>query len=392
MRNRLIVLAFLLASCAGVPPAPTAPSALPAPPPTAPAPPLAAPAPPPTVPAPPLAAPAPPPTALPAPAPPPAAALPVPPPTAPAPPQIVNVIVFPGGFNWPIWVAQEKGLFAKNGLEVKITPTPSSVFQLTNLIDGKFDIAMTAIDNLIAYREGQGEAPRLGPDLFAFMGGDNGFLRLVTVPEVGNYRELHGKALSVDALTTGYAFVLFEILARNRMQKDRDYTVVTAGGVLQRFQALMEKKHAGTLLLSPFEVQAEAKGFHRLANAIDVLGRYQGLVGGARKSWAEQNRDAVVGYIRAYSDAVDWLYDPTNRDEALAIFMKNLPGASAPAALTAYGILLGSTEGFQRKAKIDMEGVKTVLALRSKYGQPRKSLSDPSPYYDPSFYDAAMKR
>src|SRR2546427_6752042 len=200
-------------------------------------------------------------------------------------PKPVNVIVFPGGFNWPIWVAQERGLFAKNGIEVKVTPTPSSVFQLTNLIDGKFDIAMTAIDNLIAYREGQGEVPRLGPDLFAFMGGDNGFLRLVTVPEVGNYRELHGKALSVDALTTGDAFVLFEILARNRMQKDRDYTVVTAGGVLQRFQALMEKKHAGTLLLSPFEVQAEAKGFHRLANAIDVLGRYNGFVVGARKSW-----------------------------------------------------------------------------------------------------------
>jgi hypothetical protein len=39
-----------------------------------------------------------------------------------------------------------------------------------------------------------------------------------------------------------------------------------------------------------------------------------------------------------------------------------------------------------------MEGVKTVLALRSKYGQPRKALSDPSPYYDPSFYDAAMRR
>ncbi len=379
MRNRLIagVLASLLASCAGVPPVPTTPSALPAPPPAAPAPPPAA------------ALPVPPPAA---PVPPPAAALPVPPSVAPAPPQIVNVIVFPGGFNWPIWVAQEKGLFAKNGLEVKITPTPSSVFQLTNLIDGKFDIAMTAIDNLIAYREGQGEVSKLGPDLFAFMGGDNGFLRLVTVPEVRNYRELHGKALSVDALTTGYAFVLFEILARNRMQKDRDYTVVTAGGVLQRFQALMEKKHAGTLLLSPFEVQAEAKGFNRLANAIDVLGRYQGLVGGARKSWAEQNRDAVVRYIRAFSDAVDWLYDPTNRDEALAIFMKNLPAASAQGALTAYGILLGSTEGFQRKAKIDMEGVKTVLALRSKYGQPRKFLSDPSPYYDPSFYDAAMRR
>src|SRR2546422_3011109 len=67
----------------------------------------------------------------------------------PAPPKTVNLIVFPGGFNWPVWVAQEKGLFAKNGIEVRVTPTVSSVFQLTNLIDGKFDIAMTAIDNLI---------------------------------------------------------------------------------------------------------------------------------------------------------------------------------------------------------------------------------------------------
>ena len=40
-----------------------------------------------------------------------------------------------------------------------LTPTPNSVFQLTNLIDGKFDIAMTAIDNVVAYNENQGEAP-----------------------------------------------------------------------------------------------------------------------------------------------------------------------------------------------------------------------------------------
>ena len=71
----------------------------------------------------------------------------------------ISVIVFPGGFNWPIWVAQEKGLFDRNGIAVTVTPTPDSKFQLTNLIDGKFDIAMTAIDNVIAYMEGQGAAP-----------------------------------------------------------------------------------------------------------------------------------------------------------------------------------------------------------------------------------------
>ena len=308
------------------------------------------------------------------------------------PPKPVNLIVFPGGFNWPIWVAQEKGLFARHGIAPTVTPTPNSVFQLQGLIEGKFDIAMTAIDNLVAYREGQGEAKVQGqPDLIAFMGGDNGFLRLVTVPEVKTFNDLRGKTLSVDALTTGYAFVLREILEKNGLALDRDYKTERAGGVLQRFNALLEKKHAGTMLISPFEVQAEARGFTRLANATDQLGAYQGLVGGARKSWADANRDTVVGYIRAYTEAVDWLYDPKNRAEAIAIFRKNLPQANEQAANTAYQVLLSPKDGFQRKAQIDLKGVETVLGLRSKYGQPQKTLSDPRRYYDDRFYRAAMR-
>ena len=310
---------------------------------------------------------------------------------APAPPKPVDLIVFPGGFNWPIWVAQEKGLFARHGIEPRITPTPGSAFQLTGLIEGKFDIAMTAIDNLIAYREGQGEAKILGPDLVAFMGGDNGFLRLVAVPEVKSFADLKGKTVSVDALTTGYAFVLFELLERGGLQRDRDYQVERAGGVLQRFNALMEKKHAATLLLSPFEVQAEARGYTRLADASTMLGAYQGLVGGARKSWADANRDAVIGYIRAFSDAVDWLYQPTNKEEAIAILRKNLPAMNEPAGQAAYAVLLHPRDGFQRKARIDLEGVRTVLRLRSKYAEPQKSLTDPARYYDDRFYKTALR-
>ena len=66
------------------------------------------------------------------------------------------------------------------------------------------------------------------------------------------------------------------------------------------------------------------------------------------------------------------------------------PNATPQGALVAYGILLNPVDGFQKKAKIDLEGVRTVLALRSKYAKPHKTLKDPSVYYDPSFYDAAM--
>ena len=160
----------------------------------------------------------------------------------------LSVIVFPGGFNWPIWVAQEKGFFERSGIAVTVTPTPNSVFQLTGPIDGRFDIAHTAIDNVVAYMEGQGEAPtQATPDLTVFMGGDNGFLRLVAVPEVKTFADLKGKELSVDALTTGYAFVLRKLLEKSGLTEG-EFALVRAGGVLQRFEALLEKKHAALAL------------------------------------------------------------------------------------------------------------------------------------------------
>ena len=302
----------------------------------------------------------------------------------------LELIVFPGGFNWPVWTAQDKGFFAANGVAVKITPTPNSVFQLTGLIQGRFDLGMTAIDNLIAYREGQGEAPVEGPDLVAVMGGDNGFLRLTSVPEVKSIGDLRGKTVSVDARTTGYAFVLFEILDRNGLREPA-YSVERAGGVLQRYQALLEKKQAATLLLSPFEVQAQARGFNVLADAVTVIGPYQGLVLGTRKSWADANRGAVVGFIRAYVQAVEWLYDPANRAEALQIFIRNQPNATQAAAETAYRVLLDPKDGFQRRAQIDLQGVAAVLAIRSKWAERKKQFQPPGAYYDASFYEQAVR-
>src|SRR5262249_13828380 len=144
----------------------------------------------------------------------------------------ISVIVF-GGFNWPIWVAQDKGYFASGGMECSPFNTPHQAFQPTKLNEGKFDIAMTAIDNVIDYMEGQGEAPtQVKPDLTVFMGGDNGFLSLVTVPEVRNVTDLKGRTVSVDARTTGYAFVLFDLM-KHKGLNDADYKVEKAGGVLQ---------------------------------------------------------------------------------------------------------------------------------------------------------------
>ncbi len=67
-------------------------------------------------------------------------------------PKPLEVIAFGGGGNWPVWAAQEMGLFAKNGIAVKLSFTPNSVEQIRNLMNGTYDLGTTAYDNVVAYQ------------------------------------------------------------------------------------------------------------------------------------------------------------------------------------------------------------------------------------------------
>ena len=303
----------------------------------------------------------------------------------------LEVIVFPGGFNWPIWAAEAQGYFADEGLEVKVTPTPNSVFQMQGLLAGKFDIAFSTVDNVVAYDEGEGEVPLpSAPDFFVFMGGQFGAARLVVSPDIHAIGDLKGKSLAVDAATTGYAFVLRKILQKGGLGES-DYTFDKVGSTSQRAQALMENKTVGTILTSPLEVLPESKGYKRLANAVDVIGPYQAVSGVARRSWAKAHAKALEGFIRAYVRGLDWLSDAKNKPEAIALYRKNIPAANEIAAGKAWQALVPGPEGFQKKAKLDMKGVETVLQLRSEFGRPQKQLTDPAKYVDESYYESALK-
>jgi len=298
----------------------------------------------------------------------------------------IEVIVFPGGFNWPLWIAEEKGFFAAERIAANLTPTPNSVFQIENLVAGKFHVAFTTFDNVVAYVEGQGEAKLAAtPDLFAFMGAQYGAVRLVARPEIRAIRDLQGKSLAVDAATTGYAFVLRKIVQLGGLS-EADYTLERVGGTAQRAQALIEGKTAATILTSPLEIAPEAKGYRRLANAVDAIGPYQAVCGAASRAWAREHAGDLMRFIRAYVAGLEWLSDDAHRDEAIAIYRKRVPQASEEGAQEAWNALVPGPEGFQRKAKIDLAGCETVLALRSEFGQPRKELRDASKYVDERYY------
>ncbi len=307
------------------------------------------------------------------------------------PPATDNVIAFPGAsVNLPAWVAERQGFFAKYGVAVKLSFTPSSAFLMSNLIDGKFDVGIFGIDNLIAYQEGQGEAKFTGtPNLVSFMGLNPGFLHLIGAPDVKTVTDLRGRQIAVDALTTGFAFVLREMIARAGMT-DADVTYVRVGGSPQRFRAVTEGKQAATLLNTPFDLQAVDRGLTRVGSAAQMLGSYHGHAVVAQRGWIAGNEAAVIGLMRAYRDAMEWLFDPRNRETVEALLVAHDAQMTPALARRTYEVLTDPKEGLFRNLAVNIEGLRTVLALRNKFGQPPMTLTDPMKYVDLGLYQKAF--
>jgi ABC-type nitrate/sulfonate/bicarbonate transport system substrate-binding protein len=301
----------------------------------------------------------------------------------------LRVIAFDGGWNLPVWAAQRQGFFEANGVSVQLSYTPTSVYLITKVLDGTFDIALGGMDNVVAYQEGQGEAKIPdNPDLFAFFGGDDGFASIVAAPGVKSFAELKGRTVSVDAMTTGYAFMVRELLARNGLG-ETDVSYVRAGGTATRYRDLIAGKQDATLLRTPFELLARERGFNQLATGLS-LGPYQGTVGLARRSWAREHEAAMIGFLRAYRAGIDWLYDRANREIAEALLVANIRDMTPALAKRSYELLLADKGGMTRDAALDIDGIRTVLQLRSKYGTPKKILEDPMKYVDLSYYEKAF--
>lgn len=311
--------------------------------------------------------------------------------SVPAAPVPVSVISFGGGFNLPLWAARDHGFFNRNAIAATLNITPGSKELFTGLMEGRHHVAVTAFDNIVAYQEGQGEVTFDPPsDFFAFMGSDDGFLSLVSTPEVKTFADLRGKTVSVDAMSNGFSFALREMLSRNGIAES-EVQWARAGGTDRRFAALMQRQHAATMLRAPFDIQAQNQGFNLLATTRDVIGPYLGIVGAARRSWAQANEPALVGFIRAYRDAIRWLEQPSNRGAAEALLMANVQGMTAEIARQSCAKMLDPRTGFFPDVRLDPQGARAVLALRSKLAEPPRQLNSLEKYMDDRYWARAMR-
>jgi ABC-type nitrate/sulfonate/bicarbonate transport system substrate-binding protein len=150
-------------------------------------------------------------------------------------------------------------------------------------------------------------------------------------------------------------------------------------------------QHVGTITIEPFTSIAKAQGFNVLDTSTNAFPVYQGGSFAASREWAAANSDALKGFIKGYLAGLEWTLAPENREEATATLLRNMPEIKPQVVGAVMTSLLSPRSGLTPKAAILMDGVRTVLDLRTRYGSGKSTLTDPNKYIDLRYYDEAVK-
>ncbi|MGA7389822.1 MAG: ABC transporter substrate-binding protein [Pseudolabrys sp.] len=291
------------------------------------------------------------------------------------------VNVFPGPQHLALYVAKDKGLFAKRGLSVDVEFTPTSKAQRDALADGRAQIAQAAVDNAVAMVESAKK------DVIIVSGGSNGMLSLFVRPEVKSYDDIRGKAVVVDAPDTAYALVLYKMLALKGVRRS-EYDIFQGGDCMRRLNGIRDPKNAAVLLNFPCTVLAEREGYPNWGSAAEALGAYQADGAFVMREWAQQHRETLVNYLQAIVEALRWASRPENRAETAAIVAKYLKVAPDVAEKSVEGAL-GPHGGLDKDARVNMAGFRNMLQLRAEMIGGLPDIR-PEKYLDLSYYERAV--
>ena len=144
-------------------------------------------------------------------------------------------------------------------------------------------------------------------------------------------------------------------------------------------------------MIEPFTSMALSQGFKVLESSSQTLEHYQGGIFAASRAWAAASPALLDGFIQGYLRGLDWTLDAANREAASEILAINMPAIKPAAIGRVMDKLLSPRTGLTPQAALDLDGIKTVLELRSQYGN-GPELSDPGKYLDLSYYDRIRSR
>lgn len=288
---------------------------------------------------------------------------------------LVRFITF--GENPAIVIGRERGLFAARGLEVETTITRSSTEQMRGLSVGAYDVASTAFDNVLAW------SGREGADIHAVAQASQRMSLPVYVrPEIGDWEDLRGRLLAVDAVDTAYALVLRRILLAHGLDLDRgDYRFDGVGATGPRFESMNSGHTFAGILNPPWDRKAEEAGMRRIADYREVLPNYPGGVFAVTRNWADSNHEELVAFLKCLTEAVDWGNDAANRGDAVQL-LRDAQGLDDERAARELASLPATTE-------LHLAGLQVPLDLRVSFGMAPGKGTDLAAYYDLRYHAEA---
>jgi len=275
----------------------------------------------------------------------------------------------------PHIVAEYKGFFAEEGLELKFHHTTYAPDHNRGMAEGRWDFTLSSADTMIA------RTTTDGVDYMMFMQAEEGLSAyLIGQPGVDSIDKLRGKLLAGDPGDSNLDLIRKKILRTHGID-DTDYDIEIIGSSPVRLEAFLERRVAAAMLTPPASDKALASGGILLANSEKYVPGWPLTCGWTLRRWLENNRALVVRFIRAWAAATDWLLAPENREETL-VLMTEKEKLTREAAEDAYKKVVA-------KARINPAALQTVIELRKEMGVYKPPFDPPERFYDDSYWREA---
>ena len=209
----------------------------------------------------------------------------------------------------PLWVAQRKGFYSQEGLDIEIPVLESGSRSMQALLGGSAQLAATGPEDLI-------RATEAGTPTVILAGVLNGLTHsLMANPKFKRVADLKGGKVAASSVTGSVTYALKFMLAKNDLHYRKDYLIIQIGGSGVRFAALKGGGIDAALVAEPLVLIAEEAGLNNTGFVGDYLPQIQVTVIGVKSDWAKANRGLVVRYLKGLVLTFRWLY--ANKEEGI---------------------------------------------------------------------------
>ncbi len=273
----------------------------------------------------------------------------------------------------PAFVALEKGIYKREGLEAELISVRSAVTAVQALIGGQIQFILTIGPQMPAIWEGADIillAQQVGRPTFS----------LVVRPEIQKISDLKGKKLGVSFGGSTFAGTK-ALLELNKLNPDKDVEYINIPGSTPKVAALKQGIIAGTLIAPPADYVAVKSGFKRLVNLADVFKdtAFTGLA--ATGKMIRENPQFVRRMVRAIARGV--IHTRDNPEDAIQVMIKHLR-MEREAAVDAYQMIRDSLNPVPTEKGVELMAQWQSIALGVK---PKRKAVE---YMDLRFVNEAM--